>query len=420
MSDIFIELRELDKFELVRLQLSSTQHILKDKNYKFLSEFTDYLKSKYKLRDRSTVSFILTQVALTLRDGYRVTKFSLDKKHYQIAKKNKYIKCGINSVRRCLELMQRDGLLTVYKGCYHKIPHNPIRTNGVVGGVSTIVEIHDSLANHIRTADLVRYVKATQKPSHIVKDYFTGEVYQEGLEDFFVDKWNKSLEGQVSINGVVKIVKYNRLSYKVRDSIIKTRFYSGSFQTLKTEYRDFIKLGGEDTIELDFSCCQPSLLAAKVGLKIPEGHDFYYTGLDIPRDLAKSSFLALLYGSSESGAIGSVFSKINKSEDLKKLLGLENKLDIRSYAENIVRRLLDHNKLIAHLLYNKDGWLDLQNTDSMICELVVEYFVNKNIPILGYHDSFRVPAKYKETLRLVMMESWEAVVGNPYNCKIKE
>lgn len=420
MSDVFMELKELDELELVRLQLCSTQHMLKDKNYKFLSGFIDYLRNKYNLKDRSAVSFILTQVALTLRDGYRITRFTLDQKLYCIAKKDKYIKCGMKSVRRCLELMQRDGLITVYKGCFHKIPHNPIRANGIAGGVSTIVEIHDTLANHIRTADLVRYVKATIKPLHIIKDYTTGEVYKEELEDSFVDKWNKVLDGKVSINGVEKSVRYNRLSYKIEDVIIKTRFYSGSFQTLKAEYREFIQLGNEDTVELDFSCCQPSLLAAKVGLQIPDDHDFYYTGLDIPRDLAKSSFLALLYGGSESGAIGSVFSKIDKSKDLKKLLGVETKGEIRRCAKEIIEKLLSNNKMIRHLLYNKDGWLDLQNTDSMICELVVGYFIERDIPVLGYHDSFRVPDKYKETLREVMRESWEAVVGNPYNCKIKE
>ncbi|MDX9710543.1 MAG: hypothetical protein RBT64_13410, partial [Trichloromonas sp.] len=55
--------------------------------------------------------------------------------------------------------------------------------------------------------------------------------------------------------------------------------------------------------------------------------------------------------------------------------------------------------------------LTLQNLDSAITEDILISFMREGIPCLPVHDSYIVPARYKDRLYQKMMEAYEKVMG---------
>ena len=54
-----------------------------------------------------------------------------------------------------------------------------------------------------------------------------------------------------------------------------------------------------------------------------------------------------------------------------------------------------------------DAGVKLQFTDGNIAKNVIKTFMYNNVPILGVHDSFIVPAQHQENLRITMINKFE-------------
>ena len=421
----FISIKDLSLDKLLEIELKSVTNLLVDKRYKVLKPLIDSLVNKYGSRYRNAVSLILSQAALSVSKDSNFCKLSLNRNHYVAAKKEKRIKCGLDLVKNTLKMMKKDKLLEVYKGEYYEIEDFPFKTKGVSGGVTTVVEFHETLINHLHSCNLLRYVHCKPKPLHVIKSVDTKEIIHHDNSNQLASDWNTLLKNKVTILGKCYDVRYQKIEHTDGIDVFGGRWYCGAFQTIKSKYRNLISLEDKVTIECDYISAQPSLLCAISGLKIPEGHQVYeaYDGLigdkKALRDLFKVGMLAIMYGESKNTAASNLFKNINSDKDLKVKFNIFSKKDIRKFSEDVVKRLIDHNNFMYHLLFNKNNWRLLQTVDSKICELVVGHFVDKGVPILNYHDSFRVDKGLHLELELVMQESWLNVVGNSYNCKIK-
>ena len=79
---------------------------------------------------------------------------------------------------------------------------------------------------------------------------------------------------------------------------------------------------------------------------------------------------------------------------------------------------MEYNKSI--LEYFHQGYcLDLRYEDGLITDQILYQMVSKNTPALPDYDSFFVPEEHKETLREVMIESYQKIMGKDFIPVIK-
>ncbi len=162
------------------------------------------------------------------------------------------------------------------------------------------------------------------------------------------------------------------------------RFYGGWWQGVPKEWRRYILIDGETTVELDYRAFHPWLLYTLAGQRL-EG-EAYDVGVDGQfRPLVKEAFNRLLNGNSrrpsqpegfDPDAVGCTWPEL-------------------------VRRLLEKHRPIAD--HMGQGWgIRLQRIDSDIAEAVMLHFARQGIPCLGIHDSFIVQQRHKAELREAM------------------
>jgi len=184
------------------------------------------------------------------------------------------------------------------------------------------------------------------------------------------------------------------------------RYYRHWAQEIKREYRPYLTLNGEPTVELDFGCCHPSMLHAEVGL--PARADAYELP-GVPRDLAKAAFSVLLFHDREETAPHAMFkSAKDKGFDI-------------TYGEGkrILAMMRAHHPAIEDYFF-KGHSLRLQYKDSCIAEDIMFSLIRDGIPFLPIHDSFVVPKRHESALSHHMNEAYCKHVGQFPIIKRKE
>ncbi len=185
------------------------------------------------------------------------------------------------------------------------------------------------------------------------------------------------------------------------------RFYGGFWQQIPKEDRPYIRINGEETVELDFSALHPRLLAAEKGMTI-EG-DPYHLGVDLlpehlmylHRKYVKKLLLVAINAKDRNDAyhalVGSLPGELAKhySKDM-----LKEGLQAIRYRHPFVAGSLC-----------SDAGIRLMRTDSNIVEHVLKRFIALETPVLPVHDSFVVQANKRLTLENAMREASKAVTG---------
>lgn len=184
------------------------------------------------------------------------------------------------------------------------------------------------------------------------------------------------------------------------------RFYRHWAQEMKREYRPYLTLNGEPTVELDFGCCHPSMLHAEVGL--PARADAYELP-GVPRDLAKAAFSVLLFHDREGTAPHAMF---NSAKDKGFEITYED-------GRKILAMMRAHHPAIENYFF-KGHSLRLQYKDSCIAEEIMFSLIRDGIPFIPIHDSFVVPKRHESALGHYMNEAYCKHVGQPPIIKRKE
>lgn len=128
--------------------------------------------------------------------------------------------------------------------------------------------------------------------------------------------------------------------------------------------------------------------------------------IGITRDGAKSMLFPILFTSSKQSAIKAVRLRLSELE-----------LNHIS-AEYVVDCFLEHNYFLEEYAYTESLYGYLQHLDSAIATKVINHFTSKGVVVLCYHDSFRIQKKYEDELYIVMIDSYNEVVGNISNLRI--
>ncbi len=198
-------------------------------------------------------------------------------------------------------------------------------------------------------------------------------------------------------------------------------------QQLESDWREYIKIDGEPTVELDFSGLSIRMLYAKIDRAF-EGDP--YTGvldaipsLDLDekvviRDFMKKLLQAILNSDEKADAVGSgnyeIFEQCKRGKFRVRNVLLQHNLSV----SQLVDMFQELHRPISQYFYSGIG-LDLQYRDSRIALKVIHHFNQRRIPVLAVHDSFITQSRYADQLRSVMSKSYMSVMRTQYPCPIK-
>ncbi len=183
------------------------------------------------------------------------------------------------------------------------------------------------------------------------------------------------------------------------------RFYHGWWQEIPREYRQYILINGERTVEYDYSAFHITLLYAKEGIDY-EGDPYSYADSDL-RGLLKLILLIFINAKKTSGRSGAVKAIRKQMSDQPERYPKVENLD------KVVDDFLNHHKAIEDYFYSGQG-VKLQKLDSRIAEDIMLGLWTRGIVTLPIHDSFRTTVTHaKELLRA--METSFLKIGKGIN-----
>ena len=196
------------------------------------------------------------------------------------------------------------------------------------------------------------------------------------------------------------------------------RFYRGWWQQIDKEDRCKIYINDKPTLEVDFKAFHPTLLSNELGVKL-SGDPYDLGELTLPdvittkeqqRDYVK---LLVLMGINADSAKKAY--KAFRNSDRKDKLG-QSLTDIQLAA--LLDAFIDKHPQFKGVL-NTGQALRLMNIDSQIANMVLDYFTNKNIPVLCIHDSFIIQYDKEPELRRILDQATHQVTNYTINHDIK-
>ena len=174
------------------------------------------------------------------------------------------------------------------------------------------------------------------------------------------------------------------------------RFYLPWWQHIPSQYRKYILIDGEPTVECDYSSMALSQIYAKMGVSNDGVKDLYDLGLpnwlgraDERRDVIKKFVISLL--NDEDGIY-----RLKKSKSL--IIGLDH---------DVLLDLLyiNHPNLIPYV-EEKVG-LKLHFEDSGIADAILSFCSSRGIVVLPVHDSFLVIKRHEDQLIQIMTRAFQ-------------
>lgn len=182
------------------------------------------------------------------------------------------------------------------------------------------------------------------------------------------------------------------------DTKFKThgRFYRGWWQEIPREYRKFITIDGEPTVELDYKALNPSLIYHKMGLEL-EGDPYHLNEYpNIPRTNVKEAMLSLISAKGD--------------QKLTALGVIDDLYDLTPAAfEKAIRE--QHRAIEAW--FRAGRWAELMRIDSEIADIVISMMLQQHdVLALPIHDSFVVPESDEDRLKEIMLSVYAAKMGS--------
>ena len=183
------------------------------------------------------------------------------------------------------------------------------------------------------------------------------------------------------------------------------RFYHGWWMEIPKEYRSFITINGKKTIELDYSAMHFYMMYAEKGLDIPEDDLYVLDGLE--RNDCKKALNIAINSSSKTKATTSISESVWTDKS-------------REEVESLLDKLLCKHKLIDEFFFTGKG-VHLQFKDSCIAEsIMIRAWDEYEVLVLPVHDSFIIPAGFRDVLNVLMIDCFKAELGSIPKMEPKE
>lgn len=178
------------------------------------------------------------------------------------------------------------------------------------------------------------------------------------------------------------------------------RFYGAWWESIPSEYRTFITINGEETVEIDYSGLHPNMLYAQNRIALT-GDPYEVEG--VPRKWGKYAFQQLLNGKRDKYSTPSDFDASAAGISWE---------EVREAVEK-------RNATIAQYFGTGYG-LILQKQDADILEQVLLHFARQGEPCLPVHDSVIIRKELVEELREVMLFEYTKALGVDISLKLHE
>ncbi len=294
----------------------------------------------------------------------------------------------------------------------------------IVGGYNELKLLIDDVAiNHLTKKQLNKYFlnrDREQKIEYLRTKYNTDKAkynLPQIKNDFYNDqvKFLKSFNSKLLKHKIYIEKEYrNKNTFLLKDTIFRSfitddindaykyggRYYGHWVQTIKADYRKYVMIDNENTVELDFTSLHPNILYSLSNYNY--NHDVYNIH-GYKRDNIKIAMCIMLNISSKYENVDKVImSKINASSKCDKM----NILQVRAMMQCIVST---HN-IISKYFY-KSMWKTAQKIESDIAENILIEFTKLNKPIIPIHDGFIVKHTDDVALRNVMINSFKKILG---------
>lgn len=189
------------------------------------------------------------------------------------------------------------------------------------------------------------------------------------------------------------------------------------YQGVSRDQRLHVTINREPTVELDFRGLHPHLLYARAGAQW-RGGDPYVTACPSASirgratKLLRPFFKVVLLSMMNSGNFSTAEKAVNywlanhpEDRAFLRQLGITR-------ARPVMERFLEvHRPIAPFLLTDGEEGLRIMNLDAQIALDVVDHFSGQGVPILPVHDSFIVPASFREELKQKMIQSYSNHTG---------
>lgn len=202
------------------------------------------------------------------------------------------------------------------------------------------------------------------------------------------------------------------------------RIYTGRFghQALRRIERQWIRFDREPSVEYDFSSFHTRMLYHLEGLECLSDpyHLWGDSTTDDQRAVVKQLMNSLINADSQVAAIRACNHAMHDMKNGRKKTGKDLE-DARYLRDAVTASKLNFAQLlplvqerhyrISHH-FCADTGIKLMNRDSRIALNVLRHFARQDIPCLGVHDSFIVPAHAEAELKETMYRCYRSEVGD--------
>ncbi len=190
------------------------------------------------------------------------------------------------------------------------------------------------------------------------------------------------------------------------------RFYGDPVQNLPEKFRLKITMQGESVVECDYTSLHPYMLYTMVNEAPPENiYIIDKTENEQLRREYKTILLTAINSEDRNTMLKAVQRLFVKKKGFQ--YGSGDKRLKWSYIEDILDKLIEHNKPIAKFLNTKKG-VELMRKDSEIADRIIKEFVRMDRPIRCVHDSFIVQERHESFLKRLMIEKYQEVMDTDY------
>ena len=268
-----------------------------------------------------------------------------------------------------------------------------------------------------------------------------------------VERYNSYMLGQVVLDakGTRLTTSLNRIFNRGDETFSKGgRFYAtgNSYQVMPESERSKITINGEGVFELDYKSIHIAMWCAMNYITLPEGYDVYslynesHYELDDDkvsyfvnniredynplRNIQKRIWLIMINCGKEGRSRKQ--NRIEAIEAIKKALAEdendETPIHLRKFygvtvssVEAVVDYIYESFTFLQDLLYSDMG-IKLMKKDSDIMNLILNWCVDKDIPVLCVHDSVLCPQGKVGEVMSLMKQAYFDVCGTLDNCVI--
>lgn len=211
-------------------------------------------------------------------------------------------------------------------------------------------------------------------------------------------------------------IPYDQSRNKLKRTFNRASFKSGGrfsghwLQRVPSIYRQFITLGGMETVELDYGGLHFAIMYALKGIQM-KNDPYFVPGFDTRdrRKLCKIVANIMINAGSHRNAFLGALSKARMAE--------------LNFSIDNVKAIMKHLEKAHHQLkgfFYSDKGVELMYHESQMAEEIMLSLAADGIPCLPVHDSFVVPKHTEKQLKLAMITAFKNRFGFSPTIKPKE